>query len=109
MASKLTKEEWLGLVAEFEDRDITQEDFIQEKNVNLPTFRYWLYKTRRESQQQAIEAVGTNFVEVIQSQDLHRTPLRIQTEAMTPEFNTLPAPGWIAELIRRSSSRSFSC
>ena len=109
MTKRLTKEQWLRLIDEFDKREITQDEFVKEKGVKLPTFKYWLYKTRKEAQLQAIQAADVEFVEVIQNPSLRGESFRIRTETMTLEFDSLPPASWIAEIIQRSSARTFPC
>ncbi len=83
MAEKLTKQEWLELVNEFEQSKETQPDFSKMRGLNIATFRYWLYKVRRHTNKQAIEATDVEFVEVRSSPISSSSAFRICIEQTT--------------------------
>jgi hypothetical protein len=44
---------WVGIVGQFEKSGLTQEAFAQERNIPVGTLRAWIYKLRREPEEQA--------------------------------------------------------
>ncbi len=47
---------WTKLVSDFESGELTQREYARERGLSLNLFRYWLYKSRKESQPLVAEA-----------------------------------------------------
>jgi hypothetical protein len=45
---KLGREAWVKLIEEFAASGLTQRDFAEQKQVQLGTLQFWIYKLRRE-------------------------------------------------------------
>ncbi len=56
------REYWSRVIARFERRGQTQGAFCEAENLNVGTFRSWLYKLRQE--EKVTEALS--FVEVVE-------------------------------------------
>lgn len=42
------REKMLSLVSEYETSGLTQSEFANEREINVHTFKYWLYKSRHK-------------------------------------------------------------
>lgn len=109
MAQKHTKEEWLAIIEEFENRDITQAEYIEEKDIKIATFRYWLYKQRKRNNGGDEKSTGVEFVEVLEGQSCRGEALRLHIDTVTLEFERLPPARWLSELISSKTTRTFVC
>lgn len=109
MTQKFTRREWIEIIEEFEGRDVTQAEFIEEKSIKLPTFRYWLYKQRRKNVEGDEKSTNVEFVEVLEEHRDARGTLRIHIDTVTLEFARLPPANWLSELISSKSTRTFVC
>jgi hypothetical protein len=56
---KRSRSDWMQMVAEYEQADgqETQEAFARRNQLNVGTFRYWLYKAREEADSQPVRFV----------------------------------------------------
>jgi hypothetical protein len=52
MASRRTREIWRKLIGQFERSGKTQEEFAGEREIPVGTLRSWIYKLKREKEQQ---------------------------------------------------------
>lgn len=105
MTRKLSKQEWVDLISEFERQGMTHEEFVAFHDLNISTFRSWLYKIRNgeASPSREISIADVEFVEVKGASSVDSHFVRIQMSMMTIELQSLPPARWIAELIRESS------
>ena len=42
------KDEWIDLVKEYEESELSQKEFVAKHDVSLATFQFHLYKSRKE-------------------------------------------------------------
>lgn len=98
---------WMPLIEDFEAlKGVTQRQFCDQHNLKIDSFKSWLYKIRRERNEQAVvhsrtksrppsERAEARFVAVeIPSQPL----VLVNAGEVKVEFGILPPPAWIAEL-----------
>ena len=87
------------LVQEFEESALTQPDFARKKEVNLGTFRGWLYKTRADKQKQEVE-----FLEVKELPlPTNSTVSMFLPHELMIEFETCPDARFVASLVHELS------
>ncbi len=75
MSARKSRSEWRSTVRAFERSGQTHEAFCEERDVNLGSFRGWLYKLRREPrpediQMVAVDVVASRVLEVASTGDL---------------------------------------
>lgn len=93
------KETWLRLLEEYEQTELTQAAFAEQKGVKLATFRDWLYKERDKKAESS-----ATFVEVA----LPSVPFSVETAAVVLDFaqehrihfSSLPSPSYLASLLQ---------
>ena len=94
MAKKRSEAQWRQWVADFETSGETQFEFCRTKSVSLGTFRYWLYKVRRQ-------AVGPRFVEVVPQVPALLTPAgTIVVGEIRIEFGELPPADYVGAVVQ---------
>jgi hypothetical protein len=103
-APRKSREFWIDLVTTFERLDgVTREEFAKEHEVNFKTFENWIYKLRNERTTKNID-MPVRFVEV--TSESYRPPqssgAMLETNAFRLHFETLPQPGWLADLMRQT-------
>jgi len=107
MSQHLTQQEWLTLIREFYNSDLSSSEFCSRHDINVKTFG----NNRRKLQSQLTPPDEVSFIEVKKpSADEHLAPIVEQTKAQ--ECLRLDAgacqlhipmsahPQWIAQLIR---------
>jgi hypothetical protein len=94
---------WAGVIAKYEARPCSHEEFASRNGLNVGTFRSWLYRLRAEGfdTSEASEA-PSGFVEVVRSTpevpDESRCTVRVgDTEVV---FTKTPSTNYLAELLR---------
>jgi hypothetical protein len=93
------KVDWLRLLEEYEQTELTQAAFVEQKGVKLATFRYWLYKERNKKAEPS-----ATFVEVA----LPSVPFSVETASVVLDFaqdlrlrfSSLPSPSYLASLLQ---------
>jgi hypothetical protein len=93
------REFWEHMILEFDQlQGVTQQQFAASKDVNVATFRQWIYRLRQEQAMpsgHAIARTTSHFFEV----EVAATPLVIvRLGAVAVEFSAVPPPAWVAEL-----------
>ncbi len=95
----MDRRSWQRLVDRFESSDVTQREFADSSGVSVGTFRYWLYRLRRER----MSSSQVEFVEV-EARSVVRecgpaAACRIVTEGAEILLAELPPADWIAEVV----------
>ncbi len=44
-----TRDEWMKLLAEYEESGLTQKEFVAKHDLSFGTFQYWLYRASKKS------------------------------------------------------------
>ena len=111
MKKRHSREFWRGLLAEYEESELTAKAFAEERGVNVHTFKWWVKRLRDERRSRAVEA-GSGFVEVTEC----RLPVAVQQvsgqvwgggtvrvhmgTAVVVGFDAVPPPEYVAALAR---------
>ena len=96
---KRSRSDWMQLVAEYEQAGCqeTQEAFARRNQLNVATFRYWLYKAREEASSQAVR-----FVELMAAPSAN-TPSDVEVSLdggrCTVRFGGGADASWIGEVV----------
>ena len=95
---------WEQLVDEFEQGDESAPAFAKQHQVHVATFRSWLYRIRREREQEPYEP-ETAFVEVVPLEPSGRSHgVRLDLPGgFEVHLAELPPPAYLAELSRELS------
>lgn len=102
---KQTRSYWMSIVAEYEQTasEETQEAFARRKQINVGTFRYWLYKGREAGNDQPVR-----FVEV-KSEDVARAGGDVEVALgggrLTVRFGSGADAAWIGEVVQALAVR----
>jgi transposase-like protein len=99
-----SREYWEQLVDEFEQGDESAPAFARSHQVHVATFRSWLYRLRREREQEPYEP-ETAFVEVVPLESKIRSNgVRLDLPGgFEVHLAELPPPSYLAELCRELS------
>jgi len=103
-STRKSREFWSALADEYDRAEgMTQREFAEIKEVNVDSFRQWIYRFRAERGDPTLcrkttantRVKKTSFVEF----ELETTPLvTVRVGAISVEFSAVPPPSWIAEL-----------
>ena len=103
-----TRERWLSLIRLFQRSSLSLRDFAKQQGLNPRTFRNYYYRLRQLCQdaQPDIEflPVVVDHGERLPSPELGRVTVRV-AEAVSVEFEGLPPPHYLAQLIGALGSR----
>jgi hypothetical protein len=97
---KRSEARWRQLVAEFEASELTQEAFARSREINVGTFRWWLYRIRSG-------AMPARFVEVVsESSEAASGPVTVSVAGnVTIEFQRRPSVEYLGTLVRYLAER----
>lgn len=97
---------WTPLVLEYEQASgVTQAAFADKHGVRADTFRKWLYQIRKERKAPS-ENLPVRFVEVEPTPFAHPEQVVVEVGQVRVEVDSLPDPGWLAELAHRFGGSS---
>lgn len=93
---------WSGLVAEFESAPCLHADFCRRHELNIGTFRSWLYKLRDEPEDLNS---SPGFIELVlnRHQMSKTSACSLVVGKVELRFEGLPSPEYLAELLRNVS------
>jgi len=95
---------WTELAALYEASPCRQREFAAQHDVNLGTFRSWLYRLREEARDGATEARSpAGFAEVV-TRAVPRSdamPCVLRVGATELRFEQAPSASYLAELLAR--------
>jgi hypothetical protein len=91
------REYWTGVVAEFESGSQKQQQFCEQRGLEVGTFRQWLYRLRNEAKGKG--AGPSRFVTVRPTMALSGA-CQLRVGAVTLGFMELPPAKYVAELAR---------
>lgn len=100
-----TRERWLSLIRLFQRSSLSLRDFAEQQGLNPNTFRNYYYRLRQDAQPD-IEflPVVVDQGEVLSGSERNRVRVRV-AEAVSVEFESLPSPLYLAQLIGALGSR----
>jgi hypothetical protein len=64
---QLGPDEWKQLIAEYESVEVDQKEFVAKHDLSINTFRFWLYKLRKQKKSQYDSAARFLPVTVVAS------------------------------------------
>jgi hypothetical protein len=102
---KQTRSYWMTMVAEYEQAASaeTQEAFARRKQINVGTFRYWLYKGREAGNDQPVR-----FVEV-KPEDVASVAGNVEVELgggrLIVRFGSGADAAWIGQVVQALAVR----
>ncbi len=96
---------WLAVATSFHSANLSQTAFCTRHDLNIGTFRSWLYRFREESdtgkpgKQPKVgkQVAASRFVEVVASAPVERCVVRLGHVAI--EFQNLPRVDYLSELL----------
>lgn len=95
-ARRRSKQQWRELIEEFEGSGLSQQEYTQQKEIRLGTFRSWFYTLRKgDDKPRFIEVVATAATKVVQPP--------IVTVAIGDahiDFGAYPSADYLAQLLR---------
>ena len=111
-----TREQWIEIVEGYVQSDQTQQRYAHRRGVSVSSLQYWLKKLRDERFRKATSEMTmcspVEFVEVFQAgTSTHQgegSRVTLHSSGFSLEFETLPHPAWVAELISETT-RTSTC
>lgn len=96
---KRSRGDWMQMVAEYKQNEgqETQEAFARRNQLNVGTFRYWLYKAREESNSQSVR-----FVELTAASSASvasDVEISLDGGRCTVRFGSGADANWIGEIV----------
>jgi len=100
-----TRSYWMNMVAEYEQRTggETQEAFARRKQINVGTFRYWLYKGREAGNDQPARFVEVKTGGVADSGG--NVEVELGGGRLTVRFGRGTDAAWIGEVVEALAVR----
>jgi hypothetical protein len=88
------------VVARFERQSVSHDAFCAAEDLNIGTFRTWLYKLRAEG-----TVTIPSFVEVVPRSEIARSGCVVRRGEIEVEFSERPAASYVGELLASLDSR----
>jgi hypothetical protein len=104
MPRRPSSEEWIALLAEFEQSGLQQKEFCAKHDLVLSTFQYWMYrKSKRRSESEA--KISESFVpfEVVGSaapEARRDGAIEVALSGLVVRFSVGTDAKYLAELLR---------
>jgi hypothetical protein len=85
------------VTASFERSGKSQAAFCENRELELGTFRHWLYRLRHEQRE---APKSEHFVPLVARSGTNSVALRFRSGASEADFAELPPASYVAELLR---------
>ena len=92
------REYWTDVVAQFEKGSLKQQQFCDQRGLEVGTFRYWLYQLRGEGKRQS--SGQARFVTVRPTMAALSGACQLRVGSVTLSLMELPAAKYVVELAR---------
>ncbi len=97
------REIWVGIVEQYEKSGLTQEAFAEQRNIPVGTLRSWIYKLRREPEEDApllpVRVIASTAPSARRPDD-EAGAIEVDVgEAVRLRFPSSTSPSVIAELV----------
>ena len=92
-----------SFVRQFEQSNLTQEEFARKNNLNVGTFRKWIYDYRKQSNFRFLE-VQTQ-VQTISTIEASSMILLHLPGGMFLEFDSLPPANYICQIVQSMEAK----
>ena len=92
------REYWTDVVAEFEKGSLKQQEFCEQRGLEVGTFRYWLYQLRGEAKRQS--SAQSRFVTMRPTMGALSGACQLRVGSVTLSLMELPSAKFIAEVAR---------
>ena len=92
------REYWIDVVAEFEKGSLKQQEFCEQRGLEVGTFRYWLYQLRGQAKRQS--PAQSRFVTVRPTMTAPSGACQLRVGSVTLSLMELPSARYVAELAR---------
>lgn len=102
---KRSRGDWMQMVAEYKQTEgqETQEAFAQRNQLNVGTFRYWLYKAREECNSQPVRFV--ELTAVPSTNAAGDVEISLDGGRCTVRFGSGADASWIGEVVAALAMR----
>ncbi len=92
------REYWTDIVAEFEKGSLKQQEFCEQRGLEVGTFRYWLYQLRGQAKRQS--SAQSRFVTGQPTLAGLTGACQLRVGSVTLSLMELPSASFVAELAR---------
>jgi len=92
------REYWTAVVGEFEKGSRKQQEFCEQRGLEVGTFRYWLYQLRGQAKRQS--SARGRFVTVRPTMAALSGACQLRVGSVTLSLMELPSARYVAELAR---------
>lgn len=96
-----TREVWANLIRQFERSGKTQEEFATEREIPLTTLRSWIYRLKREQQEEQPSILPVRVVASTAPTARHPEDEGAAVEVMLVRFASGAASDFIADVVSR--------
>ena len=95
---------WLAVAESFDDANLSQTAFCERHDLNIGTFRSWLYRFREERETGTLSKLAktSKFVEVMASAPAERCVVRLGDIEI--DFQKLPHVDYLSQLLANLGS-----
>jgi hypothetical protein len=95
------RNQWAGVVGEFEGSGLTQREFCERRGLKFTVFRNWLYRLRgKVYAQPGRKRRAGRFVQIVPSSPKPSVLCKLQVGRAELFFSEVPPAAYLGELLR---------